>query len=119
MGTKTRGSHRYLGNGAAEALAKYPREIGLLGQGVESPQGDIGFRESFNRYLTGQERALHAGKLGTRSQSDSAATLRRVARIVNDRLVSSLVPADFSRLNQRLAKGRSPITAAGGEHNPS
>ena len=110
---KIRGKHRYFGNDKAKALEKYNREIGLLTQGLAPDTDDIGLRELFNRYLTRQQRAMHAGKIGARALSDSAGTLRRVIAILDDRLVSSLTPEDFGRLAQRLAKGRSPVTVAG------
>ena len=56
---------------------------------------------------------LDAGEIGERALSDSAATLQRVFGILNDRLVSTLVPDDFARLKHRLANGRSIITVAG------
>jgi integrase len=110
---KIRGKHRYFGIDKAKALEKYQREIGLLSQGLEPAKGDIGLRELFNRYLSAQERAMQAGKIGARTVSDSAQTLKRVLAITDDRQVSTLVSEDFSRLNQRLAKGRSVITVAG------
>jgi integrase len=110
---KIRGRHRYFGYDKGKAREKYEREIGLLSQGLEPAADDIGLRELFNRYLTAKKRELDAGEIGERALSDSAATLRRVFGTLNDRLVSTLVPDDFAKLKQRLAKGRSIITVSG------
>jgi integrase len=110
---KIRGKHRYFGRDKDKAFAKYQREIGLLVQGIEPDPGELGLRELFNRYLEAQQRRLQAGEIGARTVSDSASTLRRSLAILNDRLVSSLVSADFAGLKTRLAKGRSIVTASG------
>jgi integrase len=110
---KIRGKHRYFGYDKAEALRKYEREIGLLSQGLEPANGDVGLRELFNRYLEAKQRGLHAGKVGMRTVSDSARTLRRAVSIMGDRLVSTLTPADFAGLNAQLSKGRTAITVSG------
>jgi integrase len=110
---KIRGKHRYFGTDKAKALEKYQREIGLLSQGLEPDRGDIGLREAFNRYLSAKQRAMQAGKIGARALSDSARTLRHVLAIMNDRLVSTLTPADFAGLNAKLSKGRTAITVSG------
>lgn len=110
---KIRGKHRYFGHDKEKALELYQREAGLLSQGLTPDRGDLGVKELFNRYLSAQERKRDAGKIGNRALADSAGTLRRVLSILNDRLASTLAPADFDRLGQRLAKGRSAVTVAG------
>jgi integrase len=110
---KIRGKHHYFGQDKAQALEKYQRYIGLRSLGIDPDSNEIGLRETFNRYLGAKERAMLAGKIGVRTLSDSARTLRRVLAIVNDRLVSTLTPADFAALNAKLSKGRSAITVSG------
>ena len=110
---KINGQQRYFGRDKAEAHRLYNRHIGVLQDGIEPSPDDPTLRLLFNSYLAAQEAKMKTGEFAARTLSDSVSTLKSAVKILDDRIVSTLASADFSKLKAQWSKGRGLVTVAG------